>query len=290
MKTFKTFASFAVVVATLNPGRILALPVAPVVVAQNATKSLEVRRVQEAADGFSSAATIFESLGALEDLLEALGEVQRVFGGAADFPTSQYVELRAALVQIQDGLVVRVEGSESRTPMFVRGDSNSDGVADLSDAVHMLAFQFTGGATPGCLESADVNDDGVTDVSDPVSLLGTLFGGAANPPAPYPACGAVGSQGSLSCATSTCPGVIFRQAGGGTSGGLSFTCSGSYCSCVGEADCDDMFGDEVCRGGLLDWNCFNLMGTIICVCKRARGISPGDMVKPLPPVGGVVVR
>jgi len=288
MKTFKTFALLAVLVATLSPGQIQAVPMIPVAIVPDAKSSPQAMRLKEAASRLAVASDIFEAIGAIDGLLDRLTEVAQVFGQTAGFPLRDYQELAGALQSIQDSLIDKVEGSETLTPMFVRGDSNADGVADLSDAVHILAYQFTGGATPGCLESADVNDDKVIDVSDPVSLLGTLFGGSPNPPAPYPACGTAAAQTSLSCEASTCPAVIFRQAGGG-SGRLSYTCSGGLCSCVGDADCNDMFSGNACKGGFDDAVCYDVLGVPVCWCKQAARTLPGGVVRP-PVDGGVVVR
>jgi hypothetical protein len=290
MKTFKTLALVVLSAATLSPSPSLAVPVVPVAIVPAAKDSPQASRLREAAARLAVASDIFEAIGAIDGLLDRLTEVAQAFGQTAGFPLSDYQQLSGALRLIQDSLIEKVEGSEARTPMFVRGDSNSDGVADLSDAVHILAYQFTGGATPGCLESADVNDDHVIDVSDPVSLLGALFGGSPNPPAPYPACGSAAAQSSLSCEASTCPAVIFRQAGGSSGGGrLSFTCSGGLCSCTGEQDCIDMFGGSTCAEGSGSAICYDILGVTVCYCRQALRTLPGGVVKP-PVGGGVILR
>ena len=75
---------------------------------------------------------------------------------------------------------------EASSGNFRRGDQNGDGSADISDAVGILGFLFTGGPAPICPDGADVNDDGNIDISDALSELGWLFLGAAEPPAPGP--------------------------------------------------------------------------------------------------------
>jgi hypothetical protein len=72
---------------------------------------------------------------------------------------------------------------------FQRGESNSDSNLDISDAVFTLAFLFTGGPTPPCLDAADTNDDGAVDLSDGVYLLQHLFIDGSTLPPPYPGCG-----------------------------------------------------------------------------------------------------
>ena len=61
------------------------------------------------------------------------------------------------------------------TLLEYRGDANSNGKIDISDAVYLLNFLFQGGSAPKCLEQADVNNDGKIDLSDAVSILGYLF-------------------------------------------------------------------------------------------------------------------
>lgn len=74
---------------------------------------------------------------------------------------------------------------------FRRGDTNGDGVADVSDVVFALAALFIPGAPqPTCSDAADVNDDGLVDVSDAVFALASLFVPGSPPvPEPSPACG-----------------------------------------------------------------------------------------------------
>jgi hypothetical protein len=58
---------------------------------------------------------------------------------------------------------------------FFRGDANSDGGLDLSDALWIAGFLFLGGPAPYCPEAADANDDSALDLSDAVSILQSLF-------------------------------------------------------------------------------------------------------------------
>jgi hypothetical protein len=91
---------------------------------------------------------------------------------------------------------------------FRRGDSNDDGKADISDAIRILGFLFTGSARPPCMKAADSNDDGKVDISDAIGILGFLFLGSAPPRAPFGACGTDPTPDSLDCAAFTrCPGA-----------------------------------------------------------------------------------
>jgi hypothetical protein len=71
---------------------------------------------------------------------------------------------------------------------FVRGDVNSDGQINISDAVRIFGWLFTGGPQPECMDAADVNDDGgaALNITDGIFLLDWLFRGGAIPLPPSP--------------------------------------------------------------------------------------------------------
>ncbi|MEM7262053.1 MAG: PKD domain-containing protein [Planctomycetota bacterium] len=71
-------------------------------------------------------------------------------------------------------------------PLFLRGDVDANGVNEITDAINLLGFLFSGGATPSCMDAADANDTGIVDVSDVVYILNFLFAGGAIVPPPYP--------------------------------------------------------------------------------------------------------
>ena len=81
---------------------------------------------------------------------------------------------------------------------FIRGDANSEGVIDVSDAVTVIRHLFAG-RTLSCHDAADVNDDGEIDIADGVAALGFLFGTADPLPAPFPDCGADDTEDGLTC-------------------------------------------------------------------------------------------
>jgi hypothetical protein len=68
----------------------------------------------------------------------------------------------------------------------LRGDSNHDGSADISDGLFTLNWLFLGGPRPVCPDEADVNDDGRIDTSDPVALINYLFLDGRQPSLPFP--------------------------------------------------------------------------------------------------------
>ncbi len=90
--------------------------------------------------------------------------------------------------------------------LFRRGDSNSSGAQDITDAVLVLSFLFQGGQAPACMDAADVDDDGRLTISDAVTLLYALFQGDADRvPPPGLDCGPDPTEDALgTCATTGC--------------------------------------------------------------------------------------
>ena len=86
--------------------------------------------------------------------------------------------------------------SGGRSP---RGDADADGSNNISDPVYLLAFLFSGGATPTCLKSADSNDSGALEISDAIFQLTFLFAGGDDPPSPSGECGIDGTPDELTC-------------------------------------------------------------------------------------------
>ena len=64
---------------------------------------------------------------------------------------------------------------------YVCGDANGDGMVDISDAVYLIAYIFSGGATPYPYLAGDANGDGIVDISDAVYLIAYIFSGGAAP-------------------------------------------------------------------------------------------------------------
>ncbi len=82
---------------------------------------------------------------------------------------------------------------------FVRGDANSSGRIDLSDAISVLLHMFGGTPAPRCLKAADANDDGALTIADAVTVLGYLFAHAPAPVEPFAACGIDPTPDQLTC-------------------------------------------------------------------------------------------
>jgi hypothetical protein len=80
-------------------------------------------------------------------------------------------------------------GAAAQEASFVRGDSNVDGLFDVSDAVFTLRVIFMGEPPAGCDDAADVNDDGFLNITDGIYGLRYLFSDGPPPPEPFVQCG-----------------------------------------------------------------------------------------------------
>jgi hypothetical protein len=65
----------------------------------------------------------------------------------------------------------------------IRGNVDYDAgdVINISDMTFLVAYLFSGGAAPPCLDEADVNGDGTINISDMTYLVNYLFGGGPPP-------------------------------------------------------------------------------------------------------------
>ena len=67
------------------------------------------------------------------------------------------------------GLLSAPTTSQAASP-FIRGDVDTNGAFDLTDARRALTFMFLGDPVD-CQEAVDVNGDGILEVGDPLTLL-----------------------------------------------------------------------------------------------------------------------
>jgi uncharacterized protein (DUF1800 family) len=86
---------------------------------------------------------------------------------------------------------------------FRRGDSNDDGVLDISDGIATLNWLFRGNFNAGCLDALDANDVGGIDLTDGIFVFNFLFrANSVAPPAPgHVNCGVDPTPDALDCAT-----------------------------------------------------------------------------------------
>jgi hypothetical protein len=82
---------------------------------------------------------------------------------------------------------------------FVRGDATVNGEVNISDAISLLRFLFSGEGDHPCPDALDADDSGVVNVTDAVFLLTYLFGSGAPPAPPFPAAGVDPTADSLAC-------------------------------------------------------------------------------------------
>lgn len=110
------------------------------------------------------------------------------------------IELKwADLPPVMDGMIERsaspvnypmvvdeaLNGWEPVFEGFICGDVDGSGFVNISDAVYLVAFVFSGGPSPEPLFSADVNCDKIVSISDVVKIVNYVFDGG---PAPCSLC------------------------------------------------------------------------------------------------------
>ena len=90
-------------------------------------------------------------------------------------------------------------------PEFLRADANNDDRVDIADPIWTINMLVRSGPVSPCMDAADSNDDGTVDLSDAMYTIEHRFLGGPNPPAPFPDCGADGTEDELTCEDSSCP-------------------------------------------------------------------------------------
>lgn len=81
-------------------------------------------------------------------------------------------------------MTVKISSEQTRDDSFLRGDSNSDGKVNMSDAISILDYLFQGHSMD-CQKAADVNDDGKVNIADVDALVSYLYKGGPPPGAPF---------------------------------------------------------------------------------------------------------
>lgn len=89
---------------------------------------------------------------------------------------------------------------------FLRGDVNENGSVNIADAVVLLRRMFGLDPSGNCLAASDTDADGEVDISDAIRLVTYLFSGGLAPEDPYPSCGIGLSPLAVPCDShSWCP-------------------------------------------------------------------------------------
>lgn len=147
-------------------------------------------------DGFTTDADTSVFLGDVEALAVRVVTARRL---EADFPAQPEPGARTLTVRTRNGeascedCVVIVSTND-----FLRGDSSRDGIRNITDAVVVLEYLFSGGPS-FCDDANDANDDGQMTVSDPSFLLNYLFLQGPPPPPPFELAGDDPTSDSLGC-------------------------------------------------------------------------------------------
>jgi len=111
-----------------------------------------------------------------------------VAGNLIVWPSADFIEQGGGVV-IGSSIIKGIRLPEVTLPEeinFLRGDANSDGGVDLTDAIVVLRHLFTGGAAPECADAADADDNGSINLADAIFILNYIFRGGTEPPAPGP--------------------------------------------------------------------------------------------------------
>jgi hypothetical protein len=156
---------------------------------------------------FPTGARIPMSSAVLE--LNGDGRPDLVAGTADDNPVSPGVALAAFLNvdrPYHQGDADR-NGVLDLCESFHRGDVDSSGVINITDPIRLFNYLFHGVGEISCLEAADGNNDGSADISDAIFILAFNFTGGRRPPPPGPpdlsACGKDPEGGDLGCTSYT---------------------------------------------------------------------------------------
>ena len=91
-----------------------------------------------------------------------------------------------------------VIAEESPSPMFLRGDSNGDGILSQADVIALIRY-FQSGGLPSCADAADFDDSGYLDITDLVNLVGFFYLDGQYPSPPFRALGEDPTADELGC-------------------------------------------------------------------------------------------
>ena len=93
-------------------------------------------------------------------------------------PKTGYVELANTYLEtcFDDVFLTSLESGA-----YLCGDANADNSVNVSDAVYVINYVFSGGNPPNPLESGDSNCDGHCNVSDAVYIINYVFSGGSAP-------------------------------------------------------------------------------------------------------------
>ena len=95
--------------------------------------------------------------------------------------------------------LLRIKFTDTLPAPFLRGDADTSGEVNLTDAIYLLGYLFQGVEAPACLDSGDFDDDGRITLTDAILTLNYLFRGGIPPAAPFPGTGQDPTADGLQC-------------------------------------------------------------------------------------------
>jgi hypothetical protein len=64
---------------------------------------------------------------------------------------------------------------------YLPGDADANGLVNISDAVFLVSYIFTGGSAPNPVIAGDANCDHMVNISDAIYLIAFIFGDGSPP-------------------------------------------------------------------------------------------------------------
>ena len=95
--------------------------------------------------------------------------------------------------------LLRIKFTDELPGPFLRGDADSSGEVNLTDAIYLLSYLFQGADIPACPDGGDFDDNGRINLTDAIVTLNYLFRGGGPPAAPFPLPGQDPTADGLQC-------------------------------------------------------------------------------------------
>ncbi len=90
--------------------------------------------------------------------------------------------------------------------VFLRGDTDTNGRMELTDAIGIFNFLFITGTVPDCIDAADADDNGTIELTDGIRILNVLFLGQGEiPPPGFMECGPDPTKDTFDAEFGPCP-------------------------------------------------------------------------------------
>ncbi len=87
----------------------------------------------------------------------------------------------AELIRVEIRDTCNIDTVSVPVTVYLCGNANGDATVDISDAVYLIAYIFSGGSAPSPLLAGDANCDSTVDISDVVYLIAYIFSGGSAP-------------------------------------------------------------------------------------------------------------